>query len=986
MKSEVLQAFIEEAESYLPTIRGGILVSLQSDGEIDGELETSLFKIQTIKGAARAVGLAELGEAAAGLEREFAKITREKQPLTDANSRNLLDKISQIEALLLKERLNADDFSIDFDNFIEESFANLQFNSPLKNAVIPDTESLEDFPVEETAEDEFEIADDEFEIDEEMLEIFALEAEDLLRNINVNLAILAEQPTSREALLEIRRNAHTFKGSAGIVGLKKPSELAHRVEDLLDYMAEHEIAGNEKIFEILLASTDCLSALTSGENSGQLTKKINRIYEEFDEIFASLAAPTAAASAPLTTKKENTENTESQSPKIAADSEIANNADSNQKAQTQPAKSVVRVSLEKLDDLVKIVHGLVISRSVFEQRLSEFDRQIEELHHTTHRLQRSTAKLETDFEADMLNVQIPDSRFQIPDSRFQIPDSRFQGQLSPTENPKSKIQNPKSFDALELDRYTDFHQSTRELVETASDAFAINAALDGLRGNLETLYDSQRRLIEEMQDKLLRIRMVNFGSLSARLSRTARVTCDEENKQAELYIEGESLEIDTQILDSLIEPLLHLLRNAIAHGVELPDTRRLLGKSEKGKITLRVANEGMHVILTISDDGRGISAPALKEKAVRNNLISREKAASMTDAEAHELIFLPGLTTAEKLSQTAGRGVGMNIIKTAVERQQGTISIVSEPQKGTTFTLRLPMALAVTRALLVKAGEQTFAFPLGLVKQITEISGDNIEKAKREKNLQFGSNKYELLHLNELLGLDSHKSNRENVRVLLLDISDSPCALLIDDIIKPEEIVIKPLGTPLQNMPELIGAAILGDGQIAPVLDLFYLLNRKAQSSKLKVQSQLEARKPSLQDQSKIRNPKSKIKNVLIVDDSPSVRHLTSNIIKNAGFQAIVAKDGLEALEILQSSNDLPDIILTDVEMPRMDGYDLLSSLKRSAVLQSIPVVMITSRTSEKHRRKAFDLGVSEYLTKPFDDLILIEIIEYLTRRLNVLP
>jgi chemosensory pili system protein ChpA (sensor histidine kinase/response regulator) len=296
------------------------------------------------------------------------------------------------------------------------------------------------------------------------------------------------------------------------------------------------------------------------------------------------------------------------------------------------------------------------------------------------------------------------------------------------------------------------------------------------------------------------------------------------------------------------------------------------------------------------------------------------------------------------------------------------------------------MALAVTRALLVKAGEQTFAFPLGLVKQITEISGDNIEKANREKNLQFGSNKYRLLHLNELLGLASHKSNRENVRVLLLDISDSPCALLIDDIIKPEEIVIKPLGTPLQNMPELIGAAILGDGQIAPVLDLFYLLNRKAQSSKLKVQSQPEIQNSFLETKSKIQNPKSKIKNVLIVDDSPSVRHLTSNIIKNAGFQAIVAKDGLEALEILQSSNDLPDIILTDVEMPRMDGYDLLSSLKRSAVLQSIPVVMITSRTSEKHRRKAFDLGVSEYLTKPFDDLILIEIIEYLTRRFNVLP
>jgi chemosensory pili system protein ChpA (sensor histidine kinase/response regulator) len=386
----------------------------------------------------------------------------------------------------------------------------------------------------------------------------------------------------------------------------------------------------------------------------------------------------------------------------------------------------------------------------------------------------------------------------------------------------------------------------------------------------------------------------------------------------------------------------------------------------------------MHVVLTVSDDGRGISVQALKEKAVGNNLISREKAASMTDEEAAELIFLPGLTTAEKLSQTAGRGVGMNIIKTAVERQQGTISIISEPQKGTTFTLRLPMALAVTHALLVRAGEQTYAFPLKLVKQITEISGDNLEKAKLEKKLQFGSSKYALSHLNELLGLSSDKSVKENVRVLLLKDLENPCALLIDDIVKPEEIVIKPLGAPLQNMPELIGAAFLGDGQIAPVLDLFYLLNRKVQSPKSKVQSPPEISHSSLENKSKIQNPKSKITRVLIVDDSPSVRHLTSNIIKNAGFHAIVAKDGLEALEILQSSKDTPDVILTDVEMPRMDGYELLSSLKRNTNLQAVPVVMTTSRAGDKHRQKAFELGVSEYLTKPFDDAKLIEIINQL--------
>jgi chemosensory pili system protein ChpA (sensor histidine kinase/response regulator) len=957
---EILQSFIEEAESYLPTIRGGILLNLQNGGKAHGEMQTSLRHIHTIKGAALMVGLEELGKVAAELENEIEIIIEEKRILSDEDSRRLLDRVSQIDAILLKTHLDTEDFSFDFNAFIEESFENLQINNPPKQTDVlstdsfgeiePEENSFVDFQKEEGSFENFgeDFSEEEFEIDEEMLEVFALEAEDLLRNIAANLEILEKQPANGEALLEIRRNAHTFKGSAGIVGLKTPSEMAHRVEDLLDYLAENEIAGNEKIFQILLASTDCLSTLTNGEDSPQLAKKIARVYKDFDEIMISLAAKDAETSAPqISNPKE-----ENKSDAAAVTGfEIVQTADSAQKSQIQNPKAIVRVSLERLDDLVKIVRGLVISRSVFEQRLGELDRQIEEFHLTTRRMQRSTAKLETDFEADMLNVQAPKSK----------------NQWLSAETAQTANANPHSFDTLELDRYTEFHQTTRELVETTSDAFAINSALDNLRGNLETLFDSQHRLIEEMQDKLLRIRMVSFGTLSPRLTRTVRVTCEEENKQAELLIEGENLEIDTQILDSLIEPLLHLLRNAVAHGIESPETRRLLGKPEYGKINLRVANEGMHVILTITDDGRGISVPSLKEKAVQNNLISAAKADSMSDEEALQLIFLPGLTTAEKLSQTAGRGVGMNIIKIAVERQQGTISIASEPQKGSTFTLRLPMALAVTRALLVKSGEQTFAFPLGIVKQISEISGETLKKARSDKKLQFGAVKYTLLHLNDILGFSSTASpNEETARVLLLENVENPCALLVDRIIKPEEIVIKPLGAPLQNMNELLGAAILGDGSIVPVLDLFYLLNHK--------KPKLKTTKPEIEKS----EAKPEVK-VLIVDDSPSVRHLTSKIVKNAGFQAIVAKDGLEALEILQTLQDFPEVILTDVEMPRMDGYELLSSLKRNAALQKIPVVMITSRAGEKHRQKALDLGVSEYLTKPFDDAKLIEVINKLT-------
>ena len=944
MDAELTQSFIEEAEGYLPTIRGGILLCLQNGDKSYGELETAVRQAHTIKGAALMIGFDEIGKVAEKLEKKLRNLFENKLTLTEEVSRELLDNLSQIESCLMETQMNTDEFSFDFNEFIEKSFDNLQ--------IIPQTgkEIFPDETVDPDADSFAEAWGEEFEIDDEMLEVFALEAEDLLKNINLNLEILSKKPSDREALMEIRRNAHTFKGSAGIVGLKEPSQLAHRVEDLLDYLAENEIESNKSIFDVLQASTDCLSVMTAGESSDRLQEKIRRVYNDFDKIIDSLKSTTveipetvktAAATISVTPPKIKSRKTE-------------------EHKTNQHPKSIVRVSLERLDDLVRIVSDLVISRSVFEQRLGEFDRQIEELHHTTRRLQRSTTKLETEFEADTLNL---------PSSRYQGFGHGFQ-----TSNFVANQSKSNEFDSLEFDRYTDFHQTTRELIETTNDTSAINSSLLNLRSNLEMLFTGQSRLIEEMQDKLLRIRMVKFDSLSARLHRTVRVTCDEENKQADLIIEGEHQEIDTQILDSLVEPLLHLLRNSVAHGIETPDTRRMLGKTEKGLIKLRVISEGTHILLTVTDDGRGISSVSLKAKAVENGFITEAQAQNLSEEETYELVFLQGLTTAEKLSQVSGRGIGLNAVKTAVERQQGTISIDSQLQQGTTFTLRLPMALAVTRSLLVNVNNQKFAFPLSLVKQITEISPVMFEKAKQDKYVQFGNLKYRISHLNELLGLHTISSQKsENVTILLLDTPENPSALLVDKIIKAEELVVKPLGAPLNNMSEMLGAAILGDGNVIPVLDLIYLLKRKVSGSKFTSATVNEPLKDA-----KAKSVRKDLK-VMIVDDSPSVRHLTSKVIKNAGFEVVIAKDGLEAFETLQAFDELPDVILTDVEMPRMNGYELLASLKKHEILQTVPVIMITSRAGEKHRQKAVKLGVSEYLTKPFDDAKLVETIKNLT-------
>ena len=965
MENKNLQNFISETEVYLPMIRSGILVCSQ-EGNLSGELETSLLYTQAVKDAANSVGLENIGRSTERLEIELRGVSGRTDKLSDAETRNLLDVIAQIEALLAKLHFSSDDFSSSFDGFVDESFTNLGFDSSAqKEPDLLDVLNARDAFSESVHKTDA----DGFELDAEMLEIFGEEAEDLLRNIGTQLDVLKGAPNNRESLLEIRRNAHTLKGSAGIVGLKPLSHLAHRVEDLLDCLSEKQIDGNRKIFELLAVSTDCLSALSGGDNSAALGRKMEMLYKDFDDTLTALENGTFERETIVIPELVKSESV----PVSAAESE------------NQPVavmhKSIVRVSLEKLDELVRLVGDLVISRSVFEQRLADLERQASELEHSTGRLLRATGKLETDFEASQLSIS--DLGFRISDSRINNGHFAANNHLSAHSNPQSEIPNPKSFDALEFDRYTEFHQTTRELLETAGDTFAINNDLDKLRSQLETLFSTQSHLIEEMHDKLLRLRMVRFGSLTARLQRTVRVTCEQEAKHVELVIEGDQTEVDTQILDLLVEPLLHLLRNAVAHGIESPDTRRLLGKPEKGRITLRLHSEGTHVILTVSDDGRGISAVALREKAVRNGFISQEEAENMSDEDAFSLAFLPGLTTAETVSQTAGRGVGMNIIRTSILRGQGTISIASETQKGATFTVRMPMALAITRGLLVKTNSQTFAFPLKLVKKVSEISDAEYAALADKNSLSIDGANYALSNLGTLLQLPPASPEKELIPLLLLETSDdTPCALTVDEIVRAEEIVIKPLSAPLQNYPNLLGATILGDGSVVPVLDLIYLLRNSEEERRRRGDEETKTvssdTPPLLHSSSPLLDSPRPLR-VMIVDDSPSVRHITSKLIKNAGWESIIARDGLEALETLQASATLPDIVLTDVEMPRMDGYELLSSIRASERLGQLPVIMITSRASEKHRQRAVELGVTEYLTKPFDDAFLIETIGSLT-------
>lgn len=979
MKAEILREFIKNTHSRLPEICGGITAYWQNTEAI-GEIEKSLAFVQIIKNEARTLGLDEISQTAATISGELQEVIFARNIITTEQNQFLLEQILNLEYLLALTGESADGICIEENELNEDFFGELELGNVIKTEKPDDFSLFEELNLESDAPAEFKAEEwgdaDEFEIDAEMLEIFALEAEDHLKNMSANLALLEDAPDTPDALLEIRRSAHTLKGSAGIVGFKKISALAHRVEDLLDYIAENEIAGNKEVFELLHASTDCLESLTRAPDSVELDHKMSEIYKRFDSLGeklkeAPLAAETILEPEIVETNRsiDSFEKAEENIPVIEPElfpetilpleeapvremfelPETLHNANPQQ-------RSVVRVSLEKLDNLVELVSEMIAGRSVFERRLVEFEQQIQELVQTTNRLRRSTSKLEVDYEARTLGSK----------------PAGFQN-YSQTTNPQLFFDNKdREFDSLEFDHYTEFHQTTRDLIETAGDVSAIYHEFDNLFGNLGSLFDAQRYLVEEMQESLMRLRMVPLNSIAARLQRTVRVTANEEGKQADLKIENGDTEIDTQILDSFVEPLLHLLRNAVAHGIETADARKRFGKPEKGKITLRVYSEGTHIVFVISDDGRGISAASLKEKAVAAGFISRQEADGLTEEEAFSLIFLPGLSTAPEINEVSGRGVGMNIVKSNIERRQGTISIKSELEKGTSFTIRLPMSLAVTRALLIKANEQTFAFPIKLVKQIVEVSPAEHKKIHVERQININGVLYKFFDFNELINtpLKSGFSN-EKVSVLLIETSEATYALAVDQILRPEEIVIKPLGSLLRNVSELIGATILGDGSVAPVLDLAYLIKAKE-----KIRTSRESTKLS----GTVDSAAAAQKFVLIVDDSPSVRHINSKLIKTSGWQPLAAKDGLEALEILQNSRELPVAIMTDVEMPRMDGYEFLAAIKRQEKLREIPVIMITSRAGEKHRRKAYDLGVSAYISKPFEENELIEKITELTK------
>ncbi|HEU4619112.1 MAG TPA: Hpt domain-containing protein [Gammaproteobacteria bacterium] len=595
-----------------------------------------------------------------------------------------------------------------------------------------------------------------------------------------------------------------------------------------------------------------------------------------------------------------------------------------------------RVDAGLLDQLLNGAGEVSIFQSRLKQQLHSVEFHLGELGQTVTRLREQLRKLEAETEAQILYRHQEDAGAE------------------------------QDFDPLELDRYSTIQQLSRALAETANDVASINELLQGLTTEADTLLTQQARVASELQEGLMQTRMVPFQRHVSRLARVVRQAANETGKLAELVVEGASSELDRQVLDSMLAPFEHLLRNAVVHGLEKPEARRAAGKPETGKVWLRLRREGSEVLVEVADDGAGLNLDAIRRKAFEQRLVKDPRRVS--DAEAMELILRPGFSTAGELTQSAGRGVGMDVVDNEVKKLGGSLRIESTQGQGVRFLMRLPFTLAITHALIVNVGDETFALPLPTIEGVTRVPREQLLAllTHDDPKLDHGGVGYRIQHLGTLVGgMPSPLPEEESaVSLVLVRAGESSSALLADSLEGSREIVVKTLGPHIASVPGVSGATILGDGRIVMILDVGTLLRsqRAGQASPPTV-APAAPRQVS----------------ALVVDDSITMRRVTQRLLERRGVRVLTARDGLDAITVLQDQD--VDVILLDIEMPRMDGYQFATHVRNDAKFKDVPIIMITSRSGEKHRAKAIEIGVNDYLSKPYQEGQLAAAIEALIGR-----
>ena len=852
---------------------------------------------------------------------------------------------------------------------------------------------------------------------EEATEIFRLEAEEHLQTISTYVAALEKEPTNREYLQGIRRATHTLKGAAGMMGFRKIAELSHISEDLLDGVMEENTPISSDVLSVILDTTETLDALITGKTEDSKAEaQVQALRLRYAQLLGERGV--ADTSSMLLDGMEVDEE-EIGGDEHTTDMDLVANGSST--PSTQPVAVhmqratlndlSVRVHLQKLDELVNLFGELLVNRSVLEERIQRMVRLVADVGISSNRLRDVGQRLESRFEA----ATLPSGR-----SLVVMPG---EGDNSDTEFRRGKDVEPAhlaDFDMLEMDRYTEFHQLARGLSEGISDMSTLSTEMDAIIRECESVFARENRLSTTFQDRLMKTRLVPLSTMAPRLDRAARAVAFKQHKEFEFVLEGGETEVDRTVYEEIAGPLLHLMRNAANHAIETPEVRIQQGKPAKGRITFNASYESNQVVITVSDDGRGIDPEHIRNIALSRGLIGPNQ--MLSESEAIELIFRPGFSTAEVVSEESGRGVGLDVVRDSVSRLRGTIEVESMPNQGTAFTMRFPTSMAIQSAMMVIVGGQQFAIPTITIESIGRLDTFKRTTSDGQPMIIVRDELYPLSMLTQYLNLPLGQITDKS-HILLVNAGGQRVALVIDEVKGKFDVVTKTLGSHLRNVFGIAGATVLGNGQVVLILELTELLstrNRFVNSSSTRT---AKPRKESGRDLSSVGSQTMQLppvassprapqqtsitqvpqtpplptrqrvevqppvsssrpvgagrqaantervergKYVLVVDDSPSVRRVVSNMLKQNGWEVQMARDGVEALELI--SHETPSAVLLDIEMPRMDGYELIATVRAQEQYRTLPMVVLTSRAASKHQQRAMQLGASGYVIKPYQD------------------
>lgn len=738
--------------------------------------------------------------------------------------------------------------------------------------------------------------------------------------------IIGSSPADLSDLTAAKRAVHTLKGTSSIIGIPGIANLGHHFEDILEYFESQDGDVPAAVSNILTDAGFCLEQMVAfiggQDESPQQAQSIlqdvldlaNRI-DKGDNLQKSLrrgeSAPTAAVAAPVATPATN----------------------------TQRAASALRIDLDRIDELFRVSAEVSVHTGAMEAAIKQINDRTKALLMQHLRVKKRLYELET------------------------VVDVRTIGMM----RSMSKGNQTATFDPLEMEQYNELHSTAHAMVEDANDAIVMAQHVDEALAKLVAMQTQQQNLSKDLQHLVIGTRMAEVGTLEPRLQRNIRTTCQTTGKQAVLTLEGANTLIDTDVLNHLSEPLLHLLRNAVDHGLETPQQRAEAGKPEVGNITLDFSKQGQQVVMRCRDDGRGLDYARIRERAIERGLITAEQ--QLSDNETAQLLLTSGFSTRDEVSQISGRGVGLDVVREWALGMNGDVRILSEFGSGTTIELRFAASLSTSQALIVEAAKQNFALSSLQVEQAQARGvGSFVESGNNFQYRYEQHGKQQVVaaeFLADLVGLPRGDRALADYSAVIIHIQDETYALAVDALVDSRELLVKDPDRYTRHLPEVVGMSILGDGSVIAHLDMPQLLSKERTSTRAA---------PSRQHSQAESDTVSNVPKVLIVDDSLSVRNVLQELIEDLGLIAKTARDGMEAIDVLGVFH--PDLVLTDLEMPNMNGVELTSHIRGRDDMPDVPIIMITSRSQAKHRELAEQAGVDEYVTKPYNEVALLQLIE----------